>query len=107
MQLDESSVSSRENNESDCENVSFSDFDHSKLVANFLLELREIYGTTTETSCFVIEKVMHILQLQNKIRYSMFTKSIRENNPGIILDDESELMLNFESDFVQAFQKFW
>ena len=39
MQLDESDVSSGENNESDCENVSFSDFDHEKLIANFLLEL--------------------------------------------------------------------
>ena len=47
MQLDESGVSSGENNESDCENVSFSDFDHEKL-AKFLLELREIYGTTIE-----------------------------------------------------------
>ena len=37
MQLDESGVSSGENNESDCENVSFSDFDHEKL-AKFLLE---------------------------------------------------------------------
>ena len=93
MQLDKSSVSSGENNESDCENVSFSDFDHDKLVANFLLESREIYGTTTEASCFVSEKVMHLPQLEIKIRYSMFTKSIRQNNPGIILDDESELIL--------------
>ena len=46
MQLDESGVSSGEN-------ASFSDFDHEKLVANFLLELREIYGTATEASCFV------------------------------------------------------
>ena len=99
MQLDESGVSSGENNESDCENVSFSDFNHEKLVANFLLELREIYGTTTEASCFVSEKVMHILQLENKIRYSMFTKSIRQNNPDIILDHESELILTCESAF--------
>ena len=99
IQLDETGVSSGENNESDCENVSFSDFNHEKLVANFLLELREIYGTTTEASCFVSEKVMHILQLGNKIRYSMFTKSIRQNNPDIILDHESELILTCESAF--------
>ena len=105
MQLDESSVSSGENNESDCENVSFSDFDHTKLVANFLLELREIYGTTTEASCFVSEKVMHILQLENKIRYSMFTKS-SQNNPGTTLHHELQLILTCESAFVQAFKKF-
>ena len=106
MQLDESGVSSGENNESDCENVSFSDFDHEKLVANFLLELREIYDTTTEASCFVSDKVMHILQLENKIRYSMFTKSIRQNNPEIILDHASELISTCESTFIKAFKKF-
>ena len=105
MQLDESGVSSGENNESDCENVSFSDFDHEKLAENFLLESREIYGTT-EDSCFVSDKVMHILQLENKIRYSMFTKSIRQNNPDIILDHESELILTCESAFAKAFKKF-
>ena len=40
--LDESGVSSGENNEFGSENMSFSDFDHEKLLANFLLELREI-----------------------------------------------------------------
>ena len=104
MQLDESAVSSGENNESDCENVSFSDFDHEKLVANFLLELRKIYDTTTEASCFVSDKVMHILQLENKIRYSMFTKS--QNNPDIILDHASELILAHESAVIKAFKKF-
>ena len=103
MQLDESGVSSGENNESDCENMSILDFDHEKLVANFLLELREIYGTTTGASCFVSDKVMHILQLENKIRYSMFTKSIRRNNPDILFDHESELILTCESAFVKAF----
>ena len=81
----------------------FSDFDHEKLAANFLLESREIYGTTTEASCFVSDKVKHILQLGTKIRYSMFTKSIGQNNPDIILDHDSELILTCESAFVKAF----
>ena len=106
MQLDESGVSSGENNESDCENVSFSDFDRERLVANFLLELKEIYGTNTQASCFVSDKVMHILQLENKIRYSMFTKRIRQNNPDFILDHESELILTCETAFAKAFKKF-
>ena len=106
MQLDESGVSSGENNESDCEKVSFSDFDRERLAANFLLELKEIYGTNTQASCFISDKVMHILQLENKIRYSMFTKSIRQNNPDIILDHESELILTCESAFAKAFKKF-
>ena len=98
-----SGVSSGENNESDCENVLFSDFDHKKLVANFLLEWSEIYGTTTEASCFVGDKVKHILQLGTKIRYSMFTKNICQNNPDIIFDHDSELILTCESAFVKAF----
>ena len=51
-------------------------------------------------SLVVSDKVMHILQLDNKIRYSMFTKGIRQNNPDIILDHESELILTSESAFV-------
>ena len=38
------------------ENISFADFDHNQLIACFLLELREKYGTTTETSCFFQQK---------------------------------------------------
>ena len=49
------------------ETFSFADFDHVKKIASFLLELREKYGTTTEASCFVSEKLVHILQLENKI----------------------------------------
>ena len=36
------------------DNISFAEFDHK---AFFFLELREKYGTTTEASCFVSEKV--------------------------------------------------
>ena len=36
----------------------------------------------------------------------MFTKSIRQNNPGITLDHDSELILTCESAFVEAFKKF-
>ena len=87
----EISVSSEENNELDCDNASFSDFDHNKLIANLFLELREIYWTTIEASCFVKEKVMHLFQIENKIRYSMCRNSVCQSNPEIILDLESEL----------------
>ena len=42
--------------------VLFSDFDHSK----FLTEVMKVCGSTTEASCFINEKVMHILQLDTK-----------------------------------------
>ena len=70
------------------------------------MELREIYGANTEASCFVSDKVMHILQLENKIRYSIFTKIVRQNNPDIILNIESEIILTCESAFAVAFKKF-
>ena len=72
------------------------------------MELREIYGTTTDTeaSSFVSDKVMHILQLENKVRYSMFTKGIHQSNPNIILDHESELILTCGSALVKPFKNF-
>ena len=63
------------------ENISFADFDHNQFIACFLLGLREKYDTTTEASCFVSEKVSHILHrltwvliqcLKKKIVYRMF-----------------------------------
>lgn len=47
-------------------NLSFTNFDHEKLIANFLSELREIYWTKTEASCFVSDKVIHIFYLETK-----------------------------------------
>ena len=38
------------------ENISFADFDHNQLIACFLLELRQKYGTVTEASCFISTK---------------------------------------------------
>ena len=36
----------------------------------------------------------------------MSTKSIRQNNPDIILDHDSELILTCESSFIKAFKKY-
>ena len=36
----------------------------------------------------------------------MSTKSIRQNNPDIILDHDSELILTCESSFIKGFQKY-
>ena len=55
-----------------------------------MLELREKYGAKTKASCFVSEKIVHILQSENKIRFSMFKSSIKENNQNFALDHEVE-----------------
>ena len=88
------------------DNISFADFHHNQLTAFFFLELREKYGTTTEASCFVSEKVSHILQLENKVRHAMFQESIRRNNPNFVIDHETETLLTCESPFSIAFKKF-
>ena len=75
------------------QNISFADFDHNQIIACFLLELREKYDTTTDASCFVSEKVSHILQLENKVRYVMFQESMRRNNPNFVIDHETETIL--------------
>ena len=87
-------------------NISFSDFDHNQLVACFLLELLEKYSGTPEASCFVSEKVSHILQLENKARYAMFQESIRRNNPNFVIDHETKTLLTCKNPFSTAFKKF-
>ena len=88
------------------ETFSFEDFDHVKEIASFPLELREKYGTTIEASCFGTEKLVHILQLENKIRFSMFKSTIKINNQNFVLDHETEQFLTCESPFGIAFQTF-
>ena len=88
------------------ENISFADFNHNQLIACFLLELSEKYDTTNDASCFVSEKVSHILQLENKVRYAVFQESIRRNNPNFVIDHETETLLTCESPSSIAFKKF-
>ena len=88
------------------ETFSFADYDHVKEIASFLLKLGEKYGTTTEASCFVTEKIVHILQLENKIRFSMFKSSIERNNQNFVLHHVTEQILTCESPFGIAFQTF-
>ena len=88
------------------ENISFADFDHNQLMAYFLLELCTKYGTTNGASSFVSEKVSHIIQLENKVRYVMFQENIRGNNPKFVIDHQTETLLTCESPSSIAFKKF-
>ena len=100
-------VHEHEGNDPDhIENISFADFDYNQLIACANLDLREKYRTTTEASCFVSEKVSHILQLENKVRHAMFQESIRRNNPNFVINHETETLLTCESPFSIAFKKF-
>ena len=100
-------VHEHEGNDPDhIENISFADFDYNQLIACANLDLREKYRTTTEASCFVSEKVSHILQLENKARYAMFQESIRRNNPNFVIDHETKTLLTCKNPFSIAFKKF-
>ena len=88
-------------------NISFADFNHNQHIACFLVELREKYGATTEASCFVSEKVSHILQLENEVKYAMFQESITRNNPNFVIDHETETLLTCEISFSIAFKKLY
>ena len=55
-----------------------------------ILELREKYEAKTKVPCFVSEKIVHILQSENKIRFSMFKSSIKKINQNFALDHEVE-----------------
>ena len=58
------------------------------------------------TSCFVSEKVSHVLQLESNVKYAMFQKSIGRNNPNFVIDYETETLLTCESLFFITFKKF-
>ena len=60
------------------ETFSFAYFDHFKEIAIFLLWLSKKYGTTTEASCFVSEKIVHNLQLEYKTLFTIFKSSIKQ-----------------------------
>ena len=88
------------------ETFSFADFYHVKEIASFPLELCKKDGVTTEALCFVSEKIVHILQLENKIQFSMFKFSIKRNNWNFVLDHETGQIFTCESPFGIAFQTF-
>ena len=76
-----------DNSEGEEEILSYKDFNHDLVVANFLLGLRENFNTSTETILFVSEKIQEIICLEQKIRISMIRrKSLKRNHEDFQID---------------------
>ena len=75
------------------------------LVSDFLLELRERFSCTTKATCFVAEKLSHILDMDRRYHSARVMESVKENL-GVQLDYVSKTILESESVFYQPFVDF-
>ena len=85
-------IGNKENDDSD-DTVSLSDC--LEQVANFLLELREVFHSTTEATSFVAEKVGKMLELDRKYLSHQIKKVLAKS--GVPLSHEADKTLDSES----------
>ena len=62
-------------------------------VLTVLLELREKFFVTTETTCFLSEKLSSILKIDRKRHAKSIKASLMRNNHGFIIDHETDRIL--------------
>uniref|UniRef100_A0A7M6DS12 Uncharacterized protein n=1 Tax=Clytia hemisphaerica TaxID=252671 RepID=A0A7M6DS12_9CNID len=75
-------------------------------IHSFLLELREKYFVTTEATCFISEKLSHILSIDRKRHGEAIKSSLSRNIANFKLDHETKMILQCESEYAIAFNKF-
>ncbi len=85
---------------------SFFDESAVETVHSFLLELRERYFVTTEATCFLSEKLSHILSLDRERHREAIESSLTRNNQNFQIDHETKMVLKCESEYAIAFAKF-
>ena len=76
VMCNEEQIEGDDNSEGEEEMLSYKNFNHDLVVANFLLGLRENFNTTTEAISFVSEKIHEIICLEQKIRILMIRESL-------------------------------
>ena len=94
-------IGNKENDDSD-DAVSLGDC--LEQVANFLLEFREVFHSTTEAKSFVAKKVGKMLELDRKFLSHQIKKVLAKS--GVPLSHEADMTLDSESPFVRACSKF-
>ena len=94
-------IGNKENDDSD-DAVSLGDC--LEQVANFLLELREVFHSTTEAKSFVAKKVGKMLELDRKFLSHQIKKVLAKS--GVPLSHEADMILDSENPFVRACSKF-
>ena len=90
----------------DEEILSYRDFDHDVTQASFLLSLRKKFNATTEVISYVSEKIYEIICLERKTTISMIKESLKRNHVVFQLNCETEMIVDYESPFTNAFDKF-
>ena len=102
----EEQIGGDDNSKGEEEILSYKNFNHYLVVANFLLGLRKNVSTTTEAISFVSEKNHEKICLEQKIRISMIRESFKRNHEGFQIDYETEMIMDCVSLFASAFDKF-
>ena len=102
----EEQIEGDDNGKGEKEILSYKNFNHDLVVANFLLGLRENFNTTTEAMSFVSEKNHEKICLEQKIRISMIRESFKRNHEGFQIGYETEMIMDCVSPLASAFDKF-
>ena len=76
---------------------------YNTIISEFLLELREKLNVITAATCFIAEKINHLLKTDRRIFQKMLTDNLDKN---INLNYEVKTSLNSSSPFQRACEKF-
>ena len=80
--------------------------DYETIIAEFLLELRENFGTSTKATCFVSEKLLNLLEIDRKQHSDMFFRAYQYRHPDNPLEYEPKAILFSNSPFEMPCKKF-
>ena len=110
-QVEEPDETAMPNNYSTLES-DFDSFNFEQAIAEILLELREIFKTSTAATCFVSEKIKYILDIDRQIHMKLLIKSLRKDTEeaapplDIVLSYETNAVISSQSLFSKACSEF-
>ena len=82
-----------------------SSVNHFDLIANLLLELREKYNVSTSATCFISEKLGHIVE-QDRNMFANKILKVLHKDENFVQSYELRMTVHMVSRFVKACQKF-
>ena len=82
------------------------DLNYDDIIAEFLLELRETFNVTTDTTCFISEKLQTILNIDRAQFSKLIKSSLEKNQQNFEMDYETKTILLSESLFSRSCSRF-
>ena len=76
------------------------------IIGEILLDLRENFNVTTKATCIISGKILDVINTDRQILVNKINKSLHKNLADVNLDFETKAILNSESPFFSACQKF-